>query len=194
LKETVPKAWNKIIAEPDGLLIELISETTEKLCGFKAESQLIEDFLSAHRDRLTIGEALGPRPSPPARATAPRAVPQAVRPDYTGGKVSYTGKKVSSFSFRGSHYEVRAWKELLLGLCGILRAARPTEFERILELKGRKRPYFTRDASELRVPERFQNTNVFVETNLSSDQIVKICFAALDLFGYSRNDLWIEFH
>lgn len=194
LKDTLPKAWNKIVGEADGLLIELINETTEKLCGFKAESQLIEDFLSAHKDRLTIGETLAPRPAPPTRATAPRVVPQAIHAGYTGKKVSYTGKKVSSFSFQGSRYEVRSWKGLLLGLCGLLRAARPTDFERILDMRGRRRPYFTRDASELRTAERFQNTNVFVETNLSADQIVKICFALLDLFGYSRNDLWIEFH
>ena len=187
LKETLPEAWNKIIEEADELLVELINETTEKLCGFKADSQLIGEFLATHKQRLTIGETLPPRPAPPARPAAPRVVPQAIHE-------SYTGKSVSSFSFQGSRYEVRAWKGLLMGLCGILYAAHPAEFERVSEIRGRKRPYFTRNASELRIPERFQNTNIFVETNLSADQIVKICFAMLDVFGYSRDDLRIEAH
>lgn len=31
----LPKAWNKIISEPDELLLELLSEVAEKICGFK---------------------------------------------------------------------------------------------------------------------------------------------------------------
>jgi hypothetical protein len=37
IEETIPEAWNKIITEPDSLLIDLLSETTEKICGFKPE-------------------------------------------------------------------------------------------------------------------------------------------------------------
>lgn len=187
LKETLPKAWNKIIEEAEEFLIELINETTEKLCGFKADSQLIGEFLATHKERLTIAETLPPRPAPPTRPPVPSPMGPAARE-------SYTGKSVSSFSFQGSRYEVRAWKGLLMGLCGVLYAAHPTDFERVSEIRGRKRPYFTRNAGELRIPERFQNTNIFVETNLSSDQIVKICFAMLDVFGYSRDDLGIEAH
>jgi hypothetical protein len=35
LEETLPEAWNKLISEPDSLLIDLLAETTEKICGFK---------------------------------------------------------------------------------------------------------------------------------------------------------------
>ncbi|GAG07349.1 unnamed protein product, partial [marine sediment metagenome] len=56
----------------------------------------------------------------------------------------------------------------------------------------RKGPYFTRNASELRVAKRFQNTNIFIETNLGADQIVKICFRMLDVLGYPASDLRIE--
>ncbi|GAI49706.1 unnamed protein product, partial [marine sediment metagenome] len=42
--DTIPKAWNRIISEPDELLIELIAEHTEKLCGYKPENSRIENF------------------------------------------------------------------------------------------------------------------------------------------------------
>jgi len=54
LKDTLPKAWNKIISEPDELLIELISETAEKFCGYKADNGLVEQFLSSYRGQLMI--------------------------------------------------------------------------------------------------------------------------------------------
>lgn len=187
LRQTLPKAWNKIVEEADDLLIDLINDTTEKLCGFKADSQLVEEFLSTHKERLTIGEAPATRIAPPTRPPLRHPMRQPV------GE-SYRGKSISCFYFRGSRYEVRSWKGLLMGLSGILYAAHPTEFERVSEIRGRKRPYFTRNASELRVAERFQNTNIFVETNLGAEHIVKICFAMLAVLGYSASDLRIEAH
>lgn len=60
LRETLPTAWNKIVDEPADLLIELINETAERLCGFRAEPELIAEFLRENRARLAI--------PPPARA------------------------------------------------------------------------------------------------------------------------------
>jgi hypothetical protein len=45
IEETLPQAWNKIIVEPDVLLIDLVAETTEKLCGFKPDIDDVKKFL-----------------------------------------------------------------------------------------------------------------------------------------------------
>lgn len=45
IKENLPKAWQKLISEPDEMLIELLNETLEKICGYKAESYQLTDFL-----------------------------------------------------------------------------------------------------------------------------------------------------
>jgi hypothetical protein len=59
---------------------------------------------------------------------------------------------------------------------------------------GRKRPYFSRNENELRFPQKINNTNIFVETNLSANSIVKICLDMVAVFGYSSNDIKIEAH
>ena len=46
LMETLPEAWNTIITEPDALLIDLIAETTERLCGFKPETDDVKRFIT----------------------------------------------------------------------------------------------------------------------------------------------------
>jgi len=185
LRETVPKAWNKVVSEADELLIELINETTEKICGYKADSEMIEQFLVEYKGQLIISI------TPPMKVTPLTTVkvgplPQPSKPG------NYTGKYISSFSFRGSQYEVRTWKDMLVRLCDILNAAHGNEFDKVLSLRGRKRPYFTHSENELRSPEKFSNTDIFLETNLSANQIVKICFDLLALFGYSSTDLRIE--
>ena len=40
------EAWNQIVETPDGILVDLIAETAEQICGFKPEPQVVEQFLS----------------------------------------------------------------------------------------------------------------------------------------------------
>ena len=41
---TLPKAWAQLLAEPDGLLIDLLRERTEALCGHKPNDAVLEGF------------------------------------------------------------------------------------------------------------------------------------------------------
>ena len=54
--KTIVQAWNQIVETPDDLLVDLISETTERICGFKPERKLVEQFIlrqvSAHDDEF----------------------------------------------------------------------------------------------------------------------------------------------
>lgn len=189
LKATLPKAWNKLIEEADELLIDLINDTTEKLCGYKAASEMVEQFLSKHKSRLIISDVLGTRILP-LRQKGQKGISSA--PVSIIG--NYTGKSISSFYFKGSKYEVRSWKDLLIKLCEIVNLTQENEFNKVLDLAGRKRPYFSRNENELRAPLKINNTDIFVETNLSANNIVKICLDMLAIFGYSSRDLGIEAH
>lgn len=53
IKKTLPEAWRRLISEPDDFLMELIAETTEKLCGYKPDDELVMDFIaSSIRSRM----------------------------------------------------------------------------------------------------------------------------------------------
>lgn len=45
IKETLPMAWEKIITEPDETLIDLLADTTERLCGYRPDNKAVEYFL-----------------------------------------------------------------------------------------------------------------------------------------------------
>lgn len=51
---TLPRAWADLLAEPDGLLADLLLERTESLCGYRPELNEAEQFL---RNRPDAGEA-----------------------------------------------------------------------------------------------------------------------------------------
>jgi len=45
IKKTLPEAWNNLIEEPDSILIDLLSEATERICGYKPEATEVISFL-----------------------------------------------------------------------------------------------------------------------------------------------------
>jgi hypothetical protein len=74
IEETLPQAWNKIIVEPDALLIDLVAETTEKLCGFKPDIDDVKQFLEHHQDQFIpapVEELAKPKPLKPLRPSRP---------------------------------------------------------------------------------------------------------------------------
>jgi restriction endonuclease Mrr len=54
LEETLPEAWNKLISEPDSLLIDLLAETTEKICGFKPDVNDATRFFKHNESRFLL--------------------------------------------------------------------------------------------------------------------------------------------
>lgn len=73
IKETLPEAWNKIIGEPDTLVIDLLAEFVEKICGFKPDKEDIENFFQTYQDKFIITETPPITEVPKARPMTPRA-------------------------------------------------------------------------------------------------------------------------
>lgn len=182
IKETLPKAWKKIITEPDELLVELLADTTEKICGYKPNSEMVEQFLIRVSQETLIQQ--NQKITHPIRTPSNQTTP--VPPE------SYTGKSIIAFTFKGIRYEVHSWKDMLIKITNLMLSTHRDNFERVLNLVGRKRPYFTKNPNELRIPERIDNTNIYIEINLSANSIVKLSKSIISLFGYKEDDLFIE--
>jgi len=183
IRETIPRAWDKLVAEPDERLVELIAETTERLCGYKPDDATIKGFLESHSQKPE-------RHIVPARSSSP---PKKHISGHTWrGTEDYTNKRVASFSFDGSTYEVRSWKELLMKICEIMLNRHRRGFEQVFGLRGRKRAYFSRNPEELLEARQIKGTDIYVETNLSANSIVRLSKKIISLFGYPEDALVIE--
>lgn len=185
IKETLPKAWKKLVTEPDEMFVELIAETTEKLCGYKPEHVAVESFLVSYIPKMEfqISTVRGKEKQHKRIKVAKKLIVQ---------KESYIGKSISAFTFKGKKYEIRKWKNLLIQICAIMAAIHRDKFEQVLNLVGRRRPFFTKSQNELRAPERIEGTDIYVETNLNANSIVKLLIDVISLFGYTKEDLLIE--
>lgn len=47
IKENLPKAWKRIISFQDKLLVDLLTDTTEKICGYRPDIEHVEFFLKS---------------------------------------------------------------------------------------------------------------------------------------------------
>ena len=71
--KAIVAAWNQIVETPDELLVDLISETTERICGFKPEPELVEQFL-AQRIRTLFDSPPEPQVLPRRRPSTPAPI------------------------------------------------------------------------------------------------------------------------
>ena len=78
--KTIVTARNQIVETPHELLVDLISETTERICGFKPETELVEQFLAQRIQTLFDAP---PEPEVPSRRRPPTPTPNGPTSDTT---------------------------------------------------------------------------------------------------------------
>lgn len=194
IKRNIPKAWRKLHIESDELLVELLAETTEKVCGYRPEDNQVSEFLYS----------IVNQEQPKVELRKERKKKE-IKPSQTNSEISlfqndklyslndnFTYKKIISFVFLSNNISASSWKQLLVKFVEEIRKLHKTEFDNISTVSGKKRPYFTKNSNELRSPKKISNTDYFVETNLSANNIVSVVKEVLRTFNYEENDLGIK--
>jgi predicted type IV restriction endonuclease len=195
----IPQAWNQIISQPNKIFVELLSDNTEKLCGYKVESAQIEKYLKKHLDKWLIENAPETSVAPPAKIIKTQILEdEPIAKDSVATKAetkqkpeSYEGKTIKSFTFNGHTYKVRHWEEVLIKLCDNFAVKHKDDFEKVLWISGEDKTYFSQYKEQLSIPEKIHETGIYVETKLTPDEIVKTAKTLLTEFGYSRDKLII---
>jgi hypothetical protein len=104
---------------------------------------------------------------------------------------SYIDKEIKSYTFNGKTNPVRYWEDLLTNLCDYFAAVHSKNFEKVLWISGEDKTYFSRYSDQLRIPEKIKGSDIYVETKLGPDEIVKTSRSLLSEFGYDATDLSI---
>ncbi|MGB9440348.1 MAG: hypothetical protein WCB15_20550, partial [Desulfobacterales bacterium] len=105
---------------------------------------------------------------------------------------SYSEKSIQSFTFIGHSHIVRAWDGVLPILCEYLASTHEKDFEKVLWISDNQKPYFSRYSDQLRIPEKIQSTDIYVETRINPDEVAKTAHKLIEAFGYSQDDLSID--
>lgn len=151
----LPKAWHQIIADEDEMLLEIVADRVESLCGFKPGPDMVASFL---KDSVA-GRMPAIAPAKPAAPTAPRTVQVAApamakvgQPAPAPAQRSGAGQHGQvGFSFEGRFHPARNAIDTLRQVFDLFIKRDPTFAERFAGLPkhGRTRRYLSRDANEL---------------------------------------------
>ena len=186
LRDALPKAWYKILNDPDDLLVELLIETTEKLSGFRPEIEDVEQFLINMQTLPNTRPEVAP--SPAKTVISPELTRKPI--PYIGG--SYINKRIKSIKLLGKTYHPQTWKELLVIVSEEMFRRHSSKFTRCLSLRGSRMSYFSQQPNEQSQPMQIAGSNYFVETKLNSNSIVRRSRELIGLFGYKDSDLEVS--
>ena len=98
----------------------------------------------------------------------------------------------SSVTLDSETRNVTSWSGLLVGVCMMMRDSHPGDFERILEIRGRKLPYFSRAAVELNLPRPIGDTGIFASCHGTGALIAGRARQVVEHFGHPAGSLVIQ--
>ena len=130
-RRAVIQGWRQVVGGLDEGLIELVATAAEQRAGHRPDNRLVRRVLAENRAALLAPGAEGAAGSGP------------------GGGLRSTP---ASFTLDSDTRDVTSWYGLLVGVCLMMHDSHPGDFERILEIRGRKLPHFSRAPGELNLP------------------------------------------
>lgn len=193
VRAVLQDAWQEVLADSDGLLRDLLAETVKARSGHQPDPGTISAFLSG------IGgtEDAGAVPPPPApqearrqprrRAKQPRESARTRNTPSSSSASSFTGRHPAAFWLDGVRHDVARWRAILQGVSELMVAEAGPDFaQRVADLRGRKRVYFSRQPEDLFAAVPLANSDLFVEGNLSANDCVR--FSRRVLVAVRGND------
>lgn len=104
-----------------------------------------------------------------------------------------TGHKPTSFTLFGQTRPADSWKSIWVQVCTILAKQESAGFvAKATALQGRKRQYIAASADGMINPAPITGSNLWVETNLSAKDTMKLVGRLLVLLGYRATDLQVH--
>ncbi len=196
IQKALPKAWESLIAKQDGLLIDLIEEEMQGLLGFRPGPESIHQFLAELAENLS-SETRCHQATVQTDYSVSRRKHQAttgVTPFVSARSTGQRGRRgLTGFTFDGEYHAVNQWKGLLQTLAEVLYQRHPNEYDRVEDLRGSKRVYFSLSYEDLDEPREVRGSDYFIETKWGWKATVDQSHKLIGLFGYDDKDLEIDF-
>ena len=175
----LPKVWKSMLAGPDDDLVELVRQRAYEKLDLRPDQQQVAAVLAGSPvPTVVLSEQFTPTPEPTPQKPAPKPTPST---------------KPTGIRLWGDRYEVKLWKDVVPLVAGALHRRHATVFDRVLTLRGTKRPYASYNPADLYRPGQAGSSGIYLETHGSSAAVKKRAAKLLELFGHPASDLEILF-
>ena len=187
INEYLPKAWEKVINEPEVYLVDVISEVTKGLCGYKPKREKIVEFVKTESKKVHV-KTQKPEPDSIVIDDLTKIVDDSVDKSRNG----YKGKIIKSFVFKGKESNLKSWEDLPWELSNIIYKSHKESFENVVYITLKGRDFFSNNPHQFLINKEIPGTGIFLNTDLTETVAVTLCHEILKLFGYEESDLVIN--
>ena len=178
IRQTLPRAWERLINDKDDRLVDLIAAQVETLCGLRPVPEMVLGFL----DDLAKSMPSTPRPgsSVDVPLDPPRPVGALNTPRDVASKQSARRRlgKLAGFRFQGEPFTVGKWYELIQTLSEVIYGRHKSDFDRVQTLRGYRRVYYSLNPEDHRQPRPVGNSGYYVETHWGRQAAIARCYEA----------------
>lgn len=198
----IPKAWERLVSEPEELLVDLLREKVTELSGFEPNNEQVIDFLKglvSQQDAdsqnlfLKSNKSQVPRSIKIAQSRSQWNA-SAERVKANSDYIDVTGRKPEAFWLNGVRYEVRHWNNIVIMICGQKAEEVGDNFgEYVINIKGKNRLYFSEKRDQVTEPGRIPNSNFFVSKCFSAKGCLDLAIKVVEAFDGSSDSFYIEF-
>jgi hypothetical protein len=210
VRRSIPEAWQSLLSEPDELLLELLSDKTEAICGFRPDLDVVVAFLRRFHTNpeREIAHSAPLRPTANRTQTSEKSISSGYAPKFqTTSAIARSGPRggtsIRGVTLLGNHYETRNGRDALQLVLSTLASRDRQFFERFVAIpKPGKRPYVARTPEELHpgrddladfVREIIPGSGWWMDVNLSTDAMTRVMRFACQASGLQfGTDLRIE--
>lgn len=152
IRAALPEAWRRLINDEDELLLEVLADKVESLCGFKPAPDTVANFLKAS----VTGGNISPSIQPITKlqktfATTPQSAPVACQASPASVKPALAEYQAVGFTLQGVRHSASNGRDVLQQVFEELTKLDPAFPERFAALPrhGKKRRYLARNPEDL---------------------------------------------
>ena len=171
-RRSILSGWRQVVGGLDEGLVELVATASEQRTGVRPENRFVRRVLMEHRSELLAHAE--------AEATT------------SGSRSGGSRRRPASFTFQSETKVVSSWPDFMLGVCSIMLERHPENFERVLEIRGRTLPYFSRTEDELNLPRQVGESGIYASCQGAGVLIEARARRVVELFGYPRGSLSVQ--
>ena len=172
-RRAILEGWRQVVGGLDEGLVELVATASGQRTGDRPENRFVRRVLIENRSELL--------------STAQEDIATAASTGSAGSR-----RRPASFTFNSETQPVSSWPDLLVGVCSMIRERHPAEFERILDIRGRTLPYFSRNEEEVNLPRQIGDSGIYASCQGAGVLIEARAQKVLELFGYGNDALIIQ--
>ena len=195
VRKEIPRAWQRLLAGPNDLLVELLQEEAEQALGFRPSKEQVAESLGNYTRGRSDSTVAAPalvhsQRGRSARASQPQ---QDELPQKQARRVTSPTSSPRSFRLWGDVHRFKNWTDLWLSVAAAVYERHEADFYQRVQasskMRGRSRVYIQDSVIGMHTPVRIENSPYYAETNNSKSTSLRLARDLIATFDYGNQDL-----